>query len=476
MILYSKRNFDFCLFGFNFFIIVLFFMGYYIGNNTIMFFTECFLIIALLCKIFLKKSFLIFLFVIIFIFFQMSRLFLDFFNLSELEWNRGYIGDYFDENIQKHVLFCFFLVLQGLYFSLYSKNNITKKRLNSKYFSCDDINIKISFYFCIIFLIPAIIQNLLAVKFVLSNGYFAYYKSFSPPYFLTVFSGMSYVFVFIYLCVTNKLSKIFLIFYTVNFVTSLLIGSRKDFVLYLLLLLFYLWNTKKTFSFSSLKKIILPVVLLFSLLFYVGFAREGAVSSISKYKVNPLVLFFDTQGVSVVVPGYSKLYENDIPDKGIAYLFPNQIRMVTNLLGTTIDKSDRKRDALDGFYISKFISYKVLGDRFIVGEGLGGSFITDIYYCFSYIGIFVFSFIIGVFMRYCEKSNKNNLKYILVLSCVYNLLYIPRSQAFDIFIQITSVKFWIAILFYVFVNEILRINVYKEFYNENSVNNTLLPK
>lgn len=472
----SKKTNEYLLFSLDSISILIFSIGYVLGNNDVMFFAECLLLFLLLFKIFINKSFLIFLFVCIFIFFQMSRLFLDFFNLSDLEWYRGYVGDYFDAEIQKHVLLCFFLVFQGLYLALFSKIKQVDKIPNSKYLSSTKINIKISYFLCIIFLIPSIAQNILAVKYVFSNGYFAYYKSFSPPYILTVLSGMSYVFIFIYLCTTKKLSKCFILLYVVNFVSSLLIGSRKDFVLYLLLLVFYFWNIKGNFSLRILKKLIIPVVLLFSLLFFVGFAREDAVNSISKFKVNPLVLFLDSQGVSVVVPSYSKMYEDDIPKKGIAYLFPNQIRMVTNLLGTTIDKSDRKKDALEGFYISKYISYRVLGDRFIVGEGLGGSFITDMYYCFSYLGVFLFSYIIGIFMRFCERARKNNIKYILILSCVYNLLYIPRSQAFDIFIQITSIKFWVAILFYILINEIIRYTLKGGKNYEHCLSDSLLSK
>ncbi len=471
----KNKNVDLCCFGFGCLFSIPFFIGYFIENSGIMIFSLCLLLLVLLCKIFINKNFLCFLFLCIFVFFQMTRLILDFLNLSDLKWYRGYVGDYFDISVQKHILLCFYLVLQGLLLSLYTKVKNKNISLNSRYFLNDRLNIQISLVLSIFFLIPAVVQNLLAVKFVLTNGYFAYYKSFSPPYILSVFSGMSYVFIYIYMSISHKLSKVFLFFYIINFITSLLIGSRKDFVLYLLLMVFYFWNTRNNFSFKMIKKFFLPVVLLFSLLFFWGFAREGAISTISKYKINPLVLFLDTQGTSVVVPGYSKLYEDEIPNKGIAYLFPNQIRMVTNLLGTTIDKSDRKRDALEGFYISKFISYKVLGDRFVVGEGLGGSFITDIYYCFSYGGVFFFSFLVGIFMKYCEKSRKNNLRYVIILSCVYNLLYIPRSQAFDIIIQITSIKFWVAILFYVFINELLR-SIKRRNLNENCNNNYLLSK
>lgn len=453
-------------FGFSFIISALFAIGYFCDCFNLMIALEFILVTLIFCQCFLRKNYLVFLFLTIFLFFQMNRIFLDFFNLTDEKWYRGYVGDYFDNDIQKHLILCYYLVLYGLFLSLFVHiKNWKKHTRNSVYFSDSKINIQISYFLCLLFLIPSILQNLLAVKHVMTYGYFDYYKNFNPPYILTVLSGMSYVFIFCYFSVTKKIHKLFILFYIVNFTTSLLIGSRKDFVLYLLLLVFYLWNTRNSFSLKKIMKMLIPVFCLFMFLFYVGFKRQNAVKDIEKYKTNPIVLFLDLQGVSIVVPGYEKKYETEIPKRGIAYLFPNQIKMITNLLGTTIDRADRKKSALEGFYISQFISYKVLGDRFVIGEGLGGCFVADIYYCFSYLGVFFYSLLLGIFMRHFEKGKKNSLSYVVVLSCVYNLLYIPRSQALDIFIQITSAKFWFSVIFFFLFIEIIKNQIPKKNFN-----------
>ena len=117
----KNKNVDLCCFGFGCLFSIPFFIGYFIENSGIMIFSLCLLLLVLLCKIFINKNFLCFLFLCIFVFFQMTRLILDFLNLSDLKWYRGYVGDYFDISVQKHILLCFYLVLQGLLLSLYTK-------------------------------------------------------------------------------------------------------------------------------------------------------------------------------------------------------------------------------------------------------------------------------------------------------------------------------------------------------------------
>lgn len=436
---------------------VIFMFGFYFANTYIMFYVELCLLICILIRVFIKKNYLIFLFIATFVFFQMARLFLDFFGFIEDKWYRDYVGGLFDIDIQKHILLCFYLVLYAIFLSTYITLKGNRLEKKSRYFCENNVNTSVSFVFCIIFFVPAVIKNLLAIKYVQTYGYYAYNASFSPPYILSVLSGMSYVYIYIYMTITKKLNKLFIILYIVNFVTSLLIGARKDFVLYMLLLLFYIWNTKKTFSFKSIKKIIIPVLGVSLILLYVSFARMESKMSI--FKFNPFLFILDQQGVSIVVPGYTKVYEDEIPNKGIGYLFPYQIRMVTNLTGDTIDSSERKKDALEGVFLAKFLSYKVLGGRYVEGEGMGGSFISEIYYCFSYIGVFIVSFLLGLFMRYCEDAKKHTLRYICILSCVFSLFYISRSGLFDIYTQITSLKFWFAIFIYILVNELFRFNL-----------------
>lgn len=431
--------------------------SYYVKEQIYFFYSLFFLVFINIFEIINRRNYLHLLFLISFIFFQMSRLILFYFGFSNLDWGRGYIGDYFNNNIKWHVLYCFYLVFLGLFLSNYIKIQRRKKieSIKNKYFKYTNHNHKVILLLCLFFLVFSILQNIFAIKHVINNGYFSYYRNFSPPYILTVFTGFSYVFIFCYLSIARKLNIIFKILYFTNLFSNLLIGSRKEFVLFLMLLLYYFWNIRGSFSVSSIIKLFLPIILLFTLLFFWGFIREKAVNDIFKYKTNPFVLFVDSQGVSVVVPSYAKKYEKEIPKKGLAYLFPNQIQMIQNLFGTSIPKSERKRDALEGFYISKFISYKVLGDRFILGEGLGGSFIADIYYCFSYTGIFIFSFFLGILMKILINVKKNTISYVISLSIIFNLLYIPRSQAFEFLLQITSLKFWIAIIIYTFLNDFI---------------------
>lgn len=400
-----------------------------------------------------KKNYVLSVFLFTFTFFQLSRIFLYFFGLSELTWNRGYIGDIFDNDICIFILKLDYCVLLGINISFWIRNNHKKRITNKlKEFSINNFNSKVAFILYFFTVGASIFQNLLAFQFVQNNGYVAYYKDFTPPYLIMIMAGFSKVYFYLYVCVSKRLSKIILFFYFINMVTSIITGVRAEFVLSLIFLLVIYWNKKQNFTFYSLVKLILPGLVLFILLFFASIFKSGSMETDIKIK-DIFVKFLDSQGVSIVVPGYYKKFENDIPEKGLAYLFPKQIAVFQNISRTKF--TNRTDEALHGFYIAKYISYRVLGNRYVSGEGMGGAFHADLYIIFGYCGVIIFSILLGFFSYKLSNILGGNLKFLLSCSILYWVFYIPRAQPLDIFGEIASVKFWVAVIGYFFLSVLL---------------------
>lgn len=401
-----------------------------------------------------KKNYVLSIFLFTFTFFQLSRIFLYFFGFSELNWNRGYIGDVFDDDICIFILKLDYIVLLGINISFWIKNEKKIKIFKIKELNLNIFNSKIAFILYVVTIGASILRNLLAFQFVQSNGYVAYYKDFTPPYLIAVIAGFSKVYFYLYVCVSKKISKMILFLYFINMITSIITGVRAEFVLSLILLLVIYWNKKGNFTFYSLVKLILPGLVLFILLFFVSIFRAGNTVGDVKLK-SIFVKFFDSQGVSVVVPGYYKKFENEIPEKGLAYFFPRQIAVFQNIFQTKFD--DRVDEALNGFYIAKYVSYRVLGNRYASGEGMGGAFHADLYVIFGYWGVIIFSILLGFFSHKLSNIIGGNLRFLLSCSILYWFFYMPRSQPLEIFVEIFSLKFWAAIIVYfVFLNLLLR--------------------
>ena len=104
----------------------VFMFGFYFSNTYIMFYVELCLLICILIRVFIKKNYLIFLFIATFVFFQMARLFLDFFGFIEEKWYRDYVGGLFDIDIQKHILLCFYLVLYAIFLGSFSTSSSSR--------------------------------------------------------------------------------------------------------------------------------------------------------------------------------------------------------------------------------------------------------------------------------------------------------------------------------------------------------------
>ena len=110
------------------------------------------------------------------------------------------------------------------------------------------------------------------------------------------------------------------------------------------------------------------------------------------------------------------------------------------LFGTQSYSAQTVDMALYGNSLSDTVSYLDLGQKYLEGAGLGSSYIVETFVDFGYIGVMLFSFILGIFLVWCvNKFNNSILSSYFVLVALIQLFMVPRSAA-------TS---WLVLLMYI---------------------------
>ena len=75
------------------------------------------------------------------------------------------------------------------------------------------------------------------------------------------------------------------------------------------------------------------------------------------------------------------------------------------------------------------LSYTVMQDNYLKGQGLGSSYLLENYIDFGYIGVAVFSLVLGRILIYFMRGIKyNNLLNIIFSGFSYRDFYMPRPR------------------------------------------------
>ena len=80
---------------------------------------------------------------------------------------------------------------------------------------------------------------------------------------------------------------------------------------------------------------------------------------------------------------------------------------------------------------------------YLEGHGLGSSYLLELFADYGFIGIAVYSLILGIFLIYCiDAMKKGWFMRTLMLSLLTNLFYIPRAAATDWLVFLIQIHFW----------------------------------
>ena len=181
-----------------------------------------------------------------------------------------------------------------------------------------------------------------------------------------------------------------------------------------------------------------------------GYIRFGEQYENTGGFLTSILDIFTSQGVSISVIGYEKMYENVIPENKL-YSFGTIIDFlkynpISSVLFDFVEYTGQNAErALNGNYMAHIISYLVLPSNYSLGRGLGSSYIAELYHDFGYIGVFLGNIIYGIVIKVCSSFNKYQIWIRYVCLVMINaILLAPRSTADGFLSSLTGMEVWLS--------------------------------
>lgn len=298
-----------------------------------------------------------------------------------------------------------------------------------------------------------------------TTSYYEYYASFNSelPYIVYIIS----IFMFFSMCVylatkpPKKQTIIVLIMYVLANSIYLLIGTRNPFLLSLIFSFVYYcmrqFGDKKEIWIGKFEKILviaaIPILMIF--LGAMNYIRDDA--AITQDSLIGLITdFVYKQGTSFGVLAKGYLYECYLPVRDFRnYTFGDIIDYVhygsigNILFGTQpLPETNSFELALNSNSYAHNISYITMGDEYLNGHGIGSSYIIELFTDYGYIGVMVFSIILGFILVYMMKAayQRKVLPFTLSLVVLENIFFTPRASYTSSFFPLFTMQFWFVII------------------------------
>ena len=317
---------------------------------------------------------------------------------------------------------------------------------------------------CVVTLGLYVVQQIEPLLVIGTHNYLAYYTSFQsklPGIVHTIASFMKYS-LCIYLATLPKKRSAFvmLLIYVLSTVPSLLIGIRNPFVLSLLFSLTYYmlrdFLEQKNVWIGKLEKILICVGIPLGIIAMVvySFSRMGGSIAIR----NPLSLlanFFYSQGITFDVAVVGTTYGTELADIcPVNYTFGGIIDYVYRgtigqaLFGTLpLTPGNSEFNALNGNSLAHALSYLANRESYLSGTGLGSTFVLETYIDFGYIGVMLFSFILGgLLVLMSQAFGKRILLSTIILYALTNIFFMPRAEATGWLTFVITIQFWACVV------------------------------
>lgn len=299
--------------------------------------------------------------------------------------------------------------------------------------------------------------------FIYGKTYLDYYSQFQsslPGWIHTLADFMPYS-LCIYLATfpTKKQTIIPLIIYWCSAIPSLLIGVRNPIVLNSIFIFLYYFireildNKERWLKRAEKILLVMSVPCMIIFMFLYASIRSGRKVEFT----NPFIMikkFFWAQGVTFdfVAMGYG--HRRNLPDHPYKnYTFGGIIDYITHgqmgqiLFGTSgFPDGNNLITARESNSLAHNLSYVILKDRYLNGQGVGSSYLLENYLDFGYIGVVLFSLVLGgllIFGMYWMK--KNILLRTIVLVSLTSIFFMPRAEATGWLTFIVTLQFWLCV-------------------------------
>ena len=393
----------------------------------------------------------------------------------EYIFDKHYYRQFTPESIEfAHIAICLSMIFLAIGYFVTSarKNRKFRKLINDvskRNISNEEFLARIRKASLVIFYIAIgimIIDRISAVVYVLANGYFSYYlgyKSILPNFIVQLgdFAPMGLCF-FLATFPSKEQCKWPIRIYILYAIIGFLVGQRGILVYNMVFIIgYYLYrnthyNDDNTTWIS--KKLLLIIILsipfaLVGLMAY-GYIREGNEVVYNSFG-DTIVSFFVNIGSSSMCIKYGYMYKPQIPGFKL-YSFGNLLNylkyspLFSWFNGINQVPMHTAEYALQANNLDAFLSYISMPSRYLSGQGMGSSFIAELYVDFGMIGIALGSFFYGYLFKKISAMDKE--KWILTSCQLYILLTLMKTPrgSFGVFLSEICNLTFIAALFLVY--------------------------
>lgn len=323
----------------------------------------------------------------------------------------------------------------------------------------------VSLVFFVVTWICGILVDSEKVIFMQGKAYTEFYAGFESklPYILTTLGAMKRYFLCVFLATRPKKkdSYIVLTMFVVSAVPSLLIGIRNPIVLNCIFVFLYFFirdvlNDKEKWI-GRIEKclviLLMPVAIVFLEIY--KYLRMG--DKVVDHGIVELILdFFYNQGVSfdVLIMGHAAI--DKLPQRpGRNYTFGGIIDYITHgsiaqkFFGAeALPSGNNLVNALERNSFAHNMSYITKGEEaYLKGEGYGSSYLLETYVDFGYIGLIIFSLLLGGILIYALVwLRKNFLNFTIVLVALTTVFFVPRAEALGWIEFLIYIQFWAPVI------------------------------
>lgn len=289
------------------------------------------------------------------------------------------------------------------------------------------------------------------IRFVVENGYLAYYAEFetSLPSPLRILGGTTNVAFLLYLATNPSVRALRLPtgFYLAEAFLSLGTGQRTEFFLSVsVLVLYFAYRylvhepTELRFSTRLRWGAVLTLPLLLTIATVVARLR-AAPPRPGTGPLSPLLDTLHSQGASLDVLAYGYLERSEVSESNV-YTFGPLVNLVTRNLPGAVGfgpgpfAGHTTERAMESGYFSHQISYLVLNERYFDGLGLGSSYVAELWQDFSYAGVLIGSVILALIVAIMTAGLQRTWwTRALALMLGREILLIPRSGATQFLVE-----------------------------------------
>lgn len=371
---------------------------------------------------------------------------------------------------EENIIFSFFLVFLTLLFlpigavamdyfitgKRWGQTKNTDRKVNTRMLANLQAVTLITFYITCIFYFIVQIEPLV---FMQDKNYIQYYKDFQsqlPGIVHTIASFMKYALCLFLATMPSKKRAFFpLALFAVSAVPMLIIGVRNPIMLNCLFIVVYysLRDIKGCAKkwIGRFEKICLAVAVPGSLVFMSVYAFIRSDAPLVSF--NPFVYlgqFFYGQGVTFNVLQIGYGYRKGIELLGNHYTFGGMIDYIKHgTLGQLIFGTDPLPAGncdINGIHsnnLSHNLSYITMRKDYLSGRGRGSSYLLETYFDFGYIGVILFSLLLGALLvLMVHKFGKNVLGSTIILVSLTTIYFIPRAEATGWLTFIITIQFW----------------------------------